>query len=177
MPDTKARQAYAQAYRAYQSAADDAAAQAYRAYQSAADDAARSKATAELKAGLEKQYDAFIEGQAKQITHLEERLQKLKEQLEKRRGAKERMVELKLQMVLSQADGLGFPDNGSLNQAFIYPAPANLFIPNADAQNAPFSTSPIAPAAPQAPIPPATAPAPTLPGVVGGDGGVQNEID
>ncbi len=95
-------------------------AKAFAAYQAAQDEETRSKAAEELKTGLGKQYDSFIEGQAKQIVELEERLAKLKEQLEKRRAAKERMVELKLQMVLSQAEGLGFPDAGPPNAAFFY---------------------------------------------------------
>lgn len=95
-------------------------AKAYAAYQAAKDEDSRTKAAEELKAGLAKQYDSFIDGQAKQIAELEERLAKLKEQLEKRRAAKERMVDLKLQMVLSQAEGLGFPDAGPPNVAFFY---------------------------------------------------------
>ena len=106
VPSMQERQAFAKAYAAYQAAKDDGE--------------ARSKAVEDLKTGLGKQYDSFIEGQAKQIAELEDRLAKLKEQLDKRRAAKERMVELKLQMVLSQAEGLGFPDAGPANAAFFY---------------------------------------------------------
>lgn len=94
--------------------------QAYQAYADAKDEAARNQAASELKIALEKRYDAFVEGQSRQITELEERLAKLKEQLEKRREAKDRMVELKLQMVLSQAEGLGFPDGGSPSGPIIF---------------------------------------------------------
>lgn len=181
LPDVKSRQAFAQAYRAYQSAGDDAA---------------RSKATAELKAGLEKQYDAYVEAQAKQITQLEERLQKLKEQLEKRRSAKERMVELKLQMVLSQAEGLGFPDSGFSNQSVIsqqqlqrYSAPP-VIRPNASYPGEPVPSGilpfpPVRPVAPQSlqglfppglpavdTPPPASAPSPPR-----AENGDQNKID
>lgn len=169
LSDAKARQAIAKAFQAYQSAADDAA---------------REKATAELKAGLEQQYDAYVEAQAKQITHLEERLQKLKEQLEKRRSAKDRMVDLKLQMVLSQAEGLGFPDNGFPNAATIYGDAQNryqvqdsssLLIPNAYPALVPAATAPVAPhSLPPLQVLPPAAPAPQTPAAGGGD---QNRID
>lgn len=84
---------------------------AFAAYQSAEDDEAKNTAKAELRTELDKLYDTFIENQSKQIDELEQRLEKLRTQLEKRREAKSRMVELKLQMVLSQAEGLGFPDS------------------------------------------------------------------
>lgn len=155
-------------------------AKAFRAYQSAADDSARSKWTAELRTSLEKQYDAFVEGQATQIAQLEERLKKLKTQLEKRRGAKERMVELKLQMVLSQAEGLGFPDNGTTNQAFIYDE--RRYYPNAvPALGAPAinAVSPLEPPSPVLPpvyAPPAAAPGDAAP-AGGGGGEDQNQVD
>lgn len=154
-------------------------AQAFRMYQSAADDSARSKATAELRTSLAKQYDAFVEGQAKQIAQLEDRLEKLKTQLEKRRGAKERMVELKLQMVLSQAEGLGFPDNGSPNQAFLFQD--SRYFGTVD--SAPYGQKPaLSPAEPPSPVlPPGYGPASEPPARVtppadgGGEG--QDKVD
>lgn len=160
--------------------------QAYQAYQAAADDAAKSKASAELKANLEKQYDLFVEGQKKQIEDLEARLAKLREQLDKRRAAKERVVELKLQMVLSQAEGLGFPDNGYPNGATMFgqnlyqtPLPSDGYSNVYPAQDSPALLPP-APVPPQSipllqTIPPATAPAPQLPGA--DPFGGQNQID
>jgi len=147
--------------------------QAYQAYQAAADDAAKSKASAELKANLEKQYDLFVEGQKKQIEDLEARLAKLTEQLDKRRAAKERVVELKLQMVLSQAEGLGFPDNGYPNGATMFgqsPYQTPLFekLNAYPAQESPAllppAPVPLQTLPPMQTLPPATAPAPQLPG-------------
>lgn len=63
-----------------------------------------------LRRELEEQYDAFLGDREQEISHLEERIAKLREQLSRRRDAKGRMVELKLEMVISQADGLGWPD-------------------------------------------------------------------
>jgi hypothetical protein len=160
--------------------------QAYQAYQAAADDAAKSKASTELKANLEKQYDLFVEGQKKQIEDLEARLAKLREQLDKRRAAKERVVELKLQMVLSQAEGLGFPDSGYPNGATMFgqnlyqtPLPSDGYSNVYPAQDSPALLPP-APVPPQSipllqTIPPATAPAPQLPGA--DPFGGQNQID
>jgi hypothetical protein len=146
---------------------------AYLAYQSAADDAARSKAAADLKANLEKQYDKFVEGQSKQIEEMEKRLAKLKEQLDKRRAAKERVVDLKLQMVLSQAEGLGFPESGLPNSATNYgddqgrnPNAYRALVPPASLlppQGLPFQS-----------IPPAANPTPQVPM---GDGEGQNQIE
>jgi hypothetical protein len=149
--------------------------QAYQAYQAAADDAAKSKASAELKANLEKQYDLFVEGQKKQIEDLEARLAKLREQLDKRRTAKERVVELKLQMVLSQAEGLGFPDNGYPNGATMFgqnlyqtPSPLSEKLNAYPAQESPAllppAPVPLQTLPPMQTLPPATAPAPQLPG-------------
>ncbi|MFN7573730.1 MAG: hypothetical protein ACK5SA_01590 [Planctomycetota bacterium] len=162
--------------------------QAYQAYQAAADDAAKSKASADLKANLEKRYDLFVEGQSKQVEELEARLAKLKEQLDKRRAAKERVVELKLQMVLSQADGLGFPESGSANQAIVnrqllspYSAPTNSYDPKA--YPLPSSSQPGLPEPPVSPLslppvggqPTVTAPDLAVPRVEGKDLGRVNE--
>lgn len=162
--------------------------QAYQAYQAAADDAAKGKASAELKANLEKQYDLFVEGQSKQVEELEARLAKLKEQLDKRRAAKERVVELKLQLVLSQADGLGFPESSSANQLIPFPpssAPTYIFDPNATNPDfgLPSVSQPSRPEPPLAPLsmptyrhsPLETAPAPDIPAVEGTGLGSANE--
>lgn len=129
--------------------------EAFRKYQQAADDEARLAAKKELQSSLESLYDDFIDGQSKQIEELEARLVKLKEQLQKRRDAKSRMVDLKLQMVISQAEGLGFPGGqDSWGFGFIYPG-------SGEVQVAPLpwrdpTSRPLTPAAPS----PATTPSP-----------------
>ncbi len=69
---------------------------------------------AELRAGisylLERQYDQHLTHQVQQMAELENRLEKLREQLERRQAAKTKLVELKLELLLSQADGLGWPE-------------------------------------------------------------------
>lgn len=81
----------------------------------------------DVKTELSKQYDEFLGQQQQQIEQLKERIAKLEEQLERRRDAKDRMVELKLEMTLSEADGLGWPSGNSFDwqrsQGLAYPQP------------------------------------------------------
>jgi hypothetical protein len=84
---------------------------AMQAYRDAKTDDDKAKARDEIKVQLAKQYDDLLANQEHQIKELEDRIAKLKDQLSRRRDAKEKMVNLKLEMVLSQADGLGWPDN------------------------------------------------------------------
>ena len=85
--------------------------QAMQTYRDANSDEDKAKARDEIKVQLAKQYDDLLANQDHQIKELEDRIAKLKDQLSRRRDAKEKMVNLKLEMVLSQADGLGWPDN------------------------------------------------------------------
>ena len=72
-------------------------------------DETRKKAISDVRKALEKEYDGYIDSTKKQIEQLQERIKKLEEHLEKRKDAKERLVELKLEMIVSEADGLGWP--------------------------------------------------------------------
>lgn len=74
-----------------------------------ASDESKSAARGEVREELAKEYDRFLEEQQRQIEQLKERIAKLEQQLERRREAKDRMVDLRLEMVLSEADGLGWP--------------------------------------------------------------------
>ncbi|MEQ1902549.1 MAG: hypothetical protein ABL888_00020 [Pirellulaceae bacterium] len=84
---------------------------AMQTYRDAKSDEDKATARDEIKVQLAKQYDELLANQEHQIKELEDRIAKLKDQLSRRRDAKEKMVNLKLEMVLSQADGLGWPDN------------------------------------------------------------------
>ena len=70
----------------------------------------KQDAIEDARATLEKQYDRYLEGYQKQVDEMEARMQKLRDQLEKRKNAKDRLVDLKLEMLLSKADGLGWPE-------------------------------------------------------------------
>ncbi len=87
--------------------------QAIHELKTADSDEDKSAAKKTIKTELEKQYDAFLENDQKKVDQLFDRLKKLEEQLERRREAKNRLVDLKLEMLISQAEGLGWPtDNG-----------------------------------------------------------------
>ncbi|HMO15930.1 MAG TPA: hypothetical protein PKD64_19485 [Pirellulaceae bacterium] len=75
----------------------------------------------DVRVELAKQYDEFLGLQQQQIDQLKERIVKLEEQLERRHIAKERMVDLKLEMTLSEAEGLGWPDSpgGTFNNRLL----------------------------------------------------------
>jgi hypothetical protein len=45
------------------------------------------------------------------VTKLEERLKKLKDQLERRRKAKTDIIQLELKVLVNEAEGLGLPRN------------------------------------------------------------------
>lgn len=101
----------ADAGRSQSSIALNKAIKAYR--DSKVDSAERREAREKVSSSLSTLYDEHLADQEKQIAALAERLDKLRGQLVKRKDAKSRMVELKLEMVLSQADGLGWPDEGA----------------------------------------------------------------
>lgn len=101
----------ADAGRSQSSVALNKAIKAYR--DSKVDSAERREAREKVASSLSTLYDDHLADQEKQIAALAERLDKLRGQLVKRKDAKARMVELKLEMVLSQADGLGWPDDGA----------------------------------------------------------------
>lgn len=82
---------------------------ALRKLQKAESDDDKSDAKSEIKEALEGQYDAFLEQNQAQVDALFDRLKALEEQLERRRDAKDRLVKLKLEMLVSQAEGLGWP--------------------------------------------------------------------
>lgn len=98
--------------RSQSSQALNKAIKAYR--DSKADSAERREARDKVASSLSTMYDEHLADQEKQIEALADRLEKLRSQLVKRKDAKPRMVELKLEMVLSQADGLGWPDDGAV---------------------------------------------------------------
>ena len=80
---------------------------------------------AEAKAALEEHYDQYIEGYQEQVDQLEKRLAALKEQLQKRKEARDPLVNMKLQMLSSEASGLGWPDEGGSPRSMILPLGQN----------------------------------------------------
>ena len=64
-----------------------------------------------IRKRLSEKYDEILAQQEKQIETLEQRLAELRDQLNRRKDAKPRMVDLKLEMIESRAEGLGWPDS------------------------------------------------------------------
>lgn len=81
---------------------------AIRAYLDSADEN-KSVARENLRELLAEKYDEFLEQQQQEIDQLKERIGKLEEHLQRRREAKDRMVDLRLEMTISELDGLGWP--------------------------------------------------------------------
>ena len=167
--------------RSQSSVALNKAIKAYR--DSKVDSAERREAREKVSSSLSTLYDEHLADQEKQIAVLAERLDKLRGQLVKRKDAKSRMVELKLEMVLSQADGLGWPDDGTARARglsgttdwFIQSDDVSAFPPAARYQQVlevgpngeeieivrpllSLPASPVAPAAPAAPAAPGSDP-------------------
>jgi hypothetical protein len=69
----------------------------------------KAEAREELKAALEEQFDEYLEHQSKELERLEAKLSKLRDQWEKRKDAKDEVVELRLQTLENEANGLGWP--------------------------------------------------------------------
>jgi hypothetical protein len=118
---------------------------------SANDAAARQTAKEKASQVLGTIYDELLNSQEQEIDALEKRVVELREQLGRRRQAKSRMVELKLEMLLSQTDGLGWPSPETRSSVNLYRNPAR----------APGLDPLLAPAAGTA----GTAPQPTAPAI------------
>ncbi len=116
---------------------------------SANDAAARQTAKEKASQVLSTIYDELLNSQEQEIDALEKRVVELREQLGRRRQAKSRMVELKLEMLLSQTDGLGWPSPETRSPMNLYRNPARA--PGLDPLLAPAT---------------GTAPQPTLPATI-----------
>ncbi|MEO1524262.1 MAG: hypothetical protein AAFX06_02450 [Planctomycetota bacterium] len=76
---------------------------------SEASESDRSAAKGQLTDVLATQFDEDLKARETRIAQLEEQLKSLREQILKRRDAKSRLIDLRIQLLLNEADGLGFP--------------------------------------------------------------------
>jgi hypothetical protein len=76
---------------------------------SAKNDAEKTSATKEISQLLEKSFQHDMERRETQISEIEARVKKLREQIEKRKKAKDEIISLHLKTIVNEADGLGFP--------------------------------------------------------------------
>jgi hypothetical protein len=72
----------------------------------------KAEARAALKDALEEQFDEYLEHQSKELDRLEEKLNKLRGQWEKRRDAKDEIVSLRLKTLENEIGGLAWPSGG-----------------------------------------------------------------
>ncbi len=76
----------------------------------AKDEPSRKAAIATIRDQLNAQFDRDLKRRADELTAIEERLQALQAQVQKRKDAREQIIELRLNTMINEADGLGFPD-------------------------------------------------------------------
>jgi hypothetical protein len=60
------------------------------------------------------QFDRDLEGREKDVVELEARVKKLREQFDKRKAARDKIIELRMTTIMNEIDGLGFPGDGGL---------------------------------------------------------------
>ncbi len=75
----------------------------------AENDEQKDKVISEIRGELEKQYESFLNSNEQQIADLQERIDRLKDQLDRRRNAKNRMVDLEVERIVSESEGLVWP--------------------------------------------------------------------
>ncbi len=83
--------------------------QAVEKLKSAKTDADKTAATKELSELLEKSFQRDLERREKQLAEVEARVKKLRDQIEKRKKAKDEIINLRLKTIVNEAEGLGFP--------------------------------------------------------------------
>ena len=115
--------------------------EAVEAMKKAESDEDRRDAEAKVRELLAEQYQAFLVENEKQIEQLQKRLNDLKEQLDRRRRAQDKMVDLEMKRVINESEGLVWPNRSSRRSggpmwrnsdpfsAKSFPAPAQTRLP------------------------------------------------
>lgn len=137
--------------------------QALDRYKDAESDADREDAAEEIRDELGKQYDQFLADNEKQIEELQARIERLRDQLDRRREAKSKMVDLEFERVINASEGLIWPEGSRRRRA----RGINVF---SQGQNGGPAWAEVERFPAAAPVPAATAP-PALPRVRGIGGG------
>ena len=119
----------------------------------------KAEAREALQGSLGEEFDEFLKHQSDELDRMEKKLGKLRKQLDKRREAKDDLVSLKLQTLVNEVNGLGWPSGVSGTNLF---SPGGGFARTFDS-NLSFSTAAgaVAPAAIATPavLPTVSAPA------------------
>jgi hypothetical protein len=80
------------------------------------DDAKKADLTKKLESAVTQSFDEDMKARETELTKLEERLKKLKDQLERRRKAKTDIIQLQLKVLANEAAGLGFTRTSSFDE-------------------------------------------------------------
>jgi hypothetical protein len=114
------------------------------------DEAARKRAIEAIQEQLAKQFERDLTQREKELAAVEERVKSLRQQLDKRKAAKDDIIGLRLKTIINNAEGLGFPgEGGSSESTSLAPsspagAPPGLgvnFVPNSFEATPPTATS------------------------------------
>jgi hypothetical protein len=133
--------------------------QAVEKLKTAKSDAEKTSATNEISQVLEKWFKRDLQRRETQISEIETRVKKLRDQIDKRKKAKDEIINLRLRTIINEADGLGFPgafEQGSEGDPFSGPRHRTAVPPQAfDFGDHPsqefFDFGPKAPPSPTAP--------------------------
>ena len=79
---------------------------------------AQKKATDTIQQQLSEQFDLDLKEREKELAEVEAKVKSLREQLDKRKAAREDIISLRLKTITNDAAGLGFPDGGGASEAF-----------------------------------------------------------
>jgi hypothetical protein len=85
----------------------------------AKNDEEKTIATRGISQVLEKSFNRDLEQRETQVSEVEARVKRLREQIEKRKKAKDQIISLRLQTLVNEADGLGFPGQFDQQSEFI----------------------------------------------------------
>lgn len=80
---------------------------------SAKNDAEKTALTKQISQLLDKSFERDLQRREKEISDVEVRIKKLRDQIEKRKKAKDDIISLRLKTIVNEADGLGFPEGAT----------------------------------------------------------------
>jgi hypothetical protein len=89
-------------------AAQSEVAQLVKQLEDAEDSAKKVEITKKLETAVGKAFDQDMETRESDLTKLDERVKKLRGQLDRRRKAKEDIIQLQIKVLVNEAEGLGF---------------------------------------------------------------------
>ncbi len=97
--------------------------------------AKKAELTKQLEKAVTKSFDEDMKARETELTRLEERLKKLKDQLDRRQKAKADIIQLQMKVLANEAEGLGFSRTSALGEikvdpSVVLPAVAPRFAPS-----------------------------------------------